>query len=515
MPISTKSSSGLKQIEIAEMSTAQIGRYRRGITISPDNQDTNIPAMTTKRVKKLATDGWDVFEHPEGALYYYHTEKRVYTDMNILDHGVAQELAGFADELYGALNKKEDCPPKDDVELVLEIASVKDGRYCGYYFANKRDACLFWLRDYTPNYILQECRGVSSLPHKMRELEAQYWKHVEFFPHARKISESIVQELECILTFAAGDTMTSHVSTSNALYSPDLLQEALSLVNGIKITNGYVESAYLVCFIGRMMNKFRHNQFLQFHGEQCARLSRDQSVYGESYTKRSLMMIVLSSILFRAPYVHIRALHNLYVDTLVNEDDWKRFVGRLISETQDFNLLATVFLGANVGFLAINTVDEGNGRSISQVASYMSMIASFGSMLLGVRLVRKNFGDDDPDGVAECAQRILSKAYDSSYGLETLSIVYSLPYALLVWGVIFFVLAFSAECFKHSDVVTRVPVIFAASVVLAFVGYSMHTTGERGWKISDEGDESGTYNLSSAHRFTKRIRTLQPALSRV
>lgn len=50
---------------------------------------------------------------------------------------------------------------------------------------------------------------------------------------------------------------------------------------------------------------------------------------------------------------------------------------------------ATVLLNANVGFLAIGSVDI-NGRSPIQVASYMSLVASMGSMILGLLLVSHN-----------------------------------------------------------------------------------------------------------------------------
>ncbi|KAH7922764.1 hypothetical protein BV22DRAFT_1037138 [Leucogyrophana mollusca] len=471
----------------SEMSTAQVIRYDRNITIPTPNLNTTIPAMTVRRAEKPAPEGWTVFVHPEGALYYYHKALKVYTDMDLLSLDCsAKDLEESAEYLYEALRKTENCPPLHTVELVLEVAPVGDLLYCGYYFANNQDSCLFWLKDYTCNFILQECRGVTSLSHKYSEVEAQYWKHIELFPHGREIRADVIHELQQLITFAIGDTLTSHVSTSNALYSVDTLKDVLSLLNGIKDTdnNNTIRSPYVMCFIGRIMNKFKHNQFLHFHGEQCARLSRDQSVHGEYYKNRSLLMTILSPILFRAPYVHLRALHNIYVDTLINENDWKRFVERLNNETQDFNLLATVLLNANVGFLAINTVDIGNGRSLSQIASYISMVASFGSMLLGVRLVRKNHGQG-PDMV-EGAQQLLTHTLDSTFGLETLAITYSLPYALLMWGMLFFVLAFSAECFAHSDVVSRAPVTLAAVAVLGLVGYSIYTIGEQGWHDEEE-----------------------------
>ena len=47
-----------------------------------------------------------------------------------------------------------------------------------------------------------------------------------------------------------------------------------------------------------------------------------------------------------------------------------------------------MLLNANVGFLAINSVDKG-GRSIIQLASYMSLVTSLGSIILGLVLVSR------------------------------------------------------------------------------------------------------------------------------
>ncbi|KAG2069577.1 hypothetical protein BDR04DRAFT_1101467 [Suillus decipiens] len=62
-----------------------------------------------------------------------------------------------------------------------------------------------------------------------------------------------------------------------------------------------------------------------------------------------------------------------------------------------------------------------------------------------------------------------------NHGLETLAIIYSLPYTLLMWGMIFSVLAFFTEFFQHSSVVPSVPVSVMALTVLVLVGWSWHT----------------------------------------
>lgn len=298
--------------------------------------------------------------------------------------------------------------------------------------------------------------------------------HIDLFPHTSALNSQVLRQLQQIIRFAISDCMTSEVSAVCA-FSIDVLKNTLDLIKDVDVEDDWIQSAHDKCFIARMMNHFRHCQYLNYYGQQGARLSRDQTVHGDSYEERSMMMKCLAPLLFNAPYEHIQSLHKLYVDSIVNQLDWRTFVQKLNAEMQDFNLLATVLLNVNVGFLAIQSVDNGGGHSLSQVASYVSVISSFGSMLLGVNFARQSY-TQGPDMV-DNAHAHLQSLVHPKHGLETLAIIYSLPYALLMWGMIFFVLAFFTECFHNSSAVPSVPVSVAAFIVLVLVGWSYHTLG--------------------------------------
>jgi hypothetical protein len=59
-------------------------------------------------------------------------------------------------------------------------------------------------------------------------------------------------------------------------------------------------------------------------------------------------MKCLAPLLFNAPYEHVRSLHKLYVDSIVNYLDWRTFVQNLNAEMQDFNLLVSSFAVRNM-----------------------------------------------------------------------------------------------------------------------------------------------------------------------
>jgi hypothetical protein len=74
-----------------------------------------------------------------------------------------------------------------------------------------------------------------------------------------------------------------------------------------------------------------------FHGEPGARLNVDQSVYA-TVPKRTLLIKLLSPLLFYAPDFHFVGLQKLYTDGLVRHRGWAEFITRLNGEWKEFTL---------------------------------------------------------------------------------------------------------------------------------------------------------------------------------
>lgn len=82
------------------------------------------------------------------------------------------------------------------------------------------------------------------------------------------------------------------------------------------------------------------NQYLNFHGQPCARLSVDQTVRGWSY-KPSIYMTIFAPLLCMAPVAHVRSLHTSFVDDLASTSEWKIFITKLNGQLQNLNLLVS------------------------------------------------------------------------------------------------------------------------------------------------------------------------------
>ncbi len=79
--------------------------------------------------------------------------------------------------------------------------------------------------------------------------------------------------------------------------------------------------------------------FLNYHGQYCARLNRDQSVQpGSTKEKRlSAFFCLVSPILFYMPDSYMKKLDMVWVDDTLNHYRWKEFITRMRAEWERYN----------------------------------------------------------------------------------------------------------------------------------------------------------------------------------
>ncbi|KAG1869998.1 hypothetical protein F4604DRAFT_876837 [Suillus subluteus] len=466
------------------MVTDNVRRYERCHFRNLDVTNNTVRAMTMGPHEMNVPQGWTAFVHPEGARYFVNQETRTFTEMNVCEPDICDDIEYFMqyllDELEQAIGEGGLSLMKE-VDLVVEPKCF-DGEsvVCCYYFANHRDRCLFWLDDFNPEHIISECKGIRSSSHLWFAIEAQYWRHWDYFPSLCPVTESIVNELKDMLIHATCDHLTS--LGSSAAFDAIEIKDHLSVVDKIKIrptpptptTPQSMRRGHAAIVIGRIMYTLTHNHFVNYHGEDCARLNFEQSVHGWTY-KPSPLMVILAPLLFFDPVAQVQELHKIFVDEVAHTARWNAFCSNFKGQLQDSNLLATVLLNANVGFLAINTVDRG-GRDAIQLASYMSLVTSLGSIVLGLFFV--SHSRTSGQNTAMEAAVFLGKLHNRNHGLERLAIIYSLPKALLMWGMAFFFAAFSTDWWTSGDITSRTIVGTVTLVILMMISNSIILTRE-------------------------------------
>ncbi|KAJ6588820.1 hypothetical protein B0H19DRAFT_220413 [Mycena capillaripes] len=491
-----------------------VRRYDRKASAPDEPTQFTLPPLTISLLPNAPPPGWIACLHPEGAKYFFHEEKRVFTDANLFD---PPTLVFITDHIRIVTDflRAHGVQLEPDVDLVLDEYIYSDqSKGCQYYFVNHQDRCVFWMDTADSDMmfpIMTELNGVTSASHIRHELEAQYWNHCELFPRSFEVTHEIIDELRDIVLHAL-DLITS--ATSTVSWKVEDLNNMINLIDGFgkNVDRGNINKKFsgASCLVGRLMQVFVRARVYNFHGEPSARLNVDQSVY-TTVRKRTLLIKLLSPLLFYAPDFHLVGLQTIYTDGLIRHRGWSEFITRLNREWQEFTLYATVVLNANVAFLAIQSVDN-NGftnpnRSPTQISSYLSMLTSIGAIIIGLLLVKQN-RDRDRVTAPDAAKFIFNRTHPT-LGLETLAILYSLPYAMLIWSMVSFLAAFSFMCFLRSSLVTRTLVAVLWAAVAALILWCVFTAWDSGdwdwlrgllscWRPAADGAEEEDQGDASA-----------------
>ncbi|KAI9438684.1 hypothetical protein H4582DRAFT_1878298 [Lactarius indigo] len=481
------------------INSEQVPRYTKDVTVPRKRTNFKIPPLTTTflhipekmGLEQGSLEGdctpWVPATHPDGALYFFDQDRRLFTDTDMHDPVLREEMEDFYHHLQRILHHVGQVIPSKNYDLVLDILPTKDGRISwSYYYACHETRCLFWLDLCDATQMTSELLGVRSLAHIKHRLESLYWNHWSLFPtvlEGRCLDPAVVDELVGVLSHGCMDVMTSQLST--VPYDADTMQKMLELVRNAKESDAGL--VYHTAGVTRLLGYFAHWRFLYFHGQASARLERHKTVYTHPDRERTLLITSLSPVLFLAPEGYLRELEKVWIDDVVFERVWRKFISGLLKEWEQLILSSTVVLSVNVGFLAIPGVIVSNissditstsqlviFTSPAQIASCMSIVASAGSVVVGLLLVRRNSAkqNEDPEGASTYLFQITHRVF----GLEPMAIVFSLPWALLMWSMVTFFVALSLFCFGTSNAPTRkfVAVTFVAVAVL--VGWCIRCT---------------------------------------
>ncbi|KAF9223503.1 hypothetical protein BS17DRAFT_880663 [Gyrodon lividus] len=472
----------------------QMKRYKRTIsipkklskiTLKPGKPSLNRPEVL----------GWNPEVHPEGALFYRGkvegwvvltdtdlTLQKNLSEINLSVESIIQAANQFSPSLNGPL-----------VVLVVELANEDpkrtDTQESLYYFADHSEKLLFWVHEYSSDAIKKElCGGIKYATedsHIKYALEAQYWMHCERFSNMVPMQPEYLADLRETLIHASTDTILSDTSVSP--FAPDDLLKMLTVVAAIEIPiispfdkcYRYYHSLALPqdpdeIYPARMMRLLTHSKFLNFHGQPGARLNADQSIYTKQLASEegviSPLFYAFNFLLLTAPRKHMRTLRCIYVDQVINASRWKGFISGLKDEWNGYTVFSTVMLAVDISFLAVPGVLNGSyqtSQTPTAIAIYVSTIASLGTLVVSVLLadqIRRHGIESIDEGAAYMAH-----ITHVVFGLEALSVMYSLPYALLIWSMLAFGVALSMMMFSslHKVVLVVVASMFAIAVILA------------------------------------------------
>ncbi|KAG2144711.1 uncharacterized protein EDB93DRAFT_1152863 [Suillus bovinus] len=477
----------LQPITLASIIPTDVKRYDRNIRmkwIEPNH--IVITPKDSKYVEEVQS-GWHDFVHPEGPRVYYHPETRVFTDADMRPGKVdSAKLLAMARFLNACANSQPDVRARisDETELVLELGLEKGNtsiiKSCGYYFVDHVARVIFWAHPYTcqpDGEILCNVKAAKKLSHIKYSLESQYWYHCELYPHNRYLPRQIFEELMEIIIHANAETITS--DTSLAPFDSSELVKMLDLMDRVE---GSIDKmhAHSVCVVARFMRFFTKVKYTNFCGQPGVRVDVDRSIYYKEGHERETLIFRLSNlILWYGPRKHYKRIQRVWVDEIINAPRWKDFITQLDTEWTGFTLYSTVMLAVDVSLLAVPGIMGGSSQTSSNISVYMSALCSVGSLVVAVLLVDQSHDYQ----TAEEGALYMSMMTNAIPGIENLALMHSLPYALLVWAMVFFGLALSFLIFDTSDIVTLGTMGAGWSIVMIFTLWPMMTTPV-GWLLN-------------------------------
>ncbi|PBK78610.1 hypothetical protein ARMSODRAFT_947568 [Armillaria solidipes] len=466
--------------EFEETLPSSIGHYKRKTLIDEfSHAKFIVPAMQTdfnayRRFspqtgeEEVLPAGWTKHTHSDGKPYFYHDHDKIITEEWLYDIDIAEEVARHISILKDAISKRSESFGRvKSWHLYVEIEQYErpgrgDGNRrfrCRYYFVNHDAECIFWLSNCRLDGYLWELRGEMSPDLVRRYLQREYWNHHYFFSDLHRLTKAQWNTVQRSILLAETDVTMSETSTvTRSIDTLKIMSKSIILAE--KVDASEVAAAYMMALL--------RDQIFNYHGQRDARTGRDESVFGYDHNnrKRTVPFRTMNILLFYAPIKHYTSLHKVWVDRLISRGPWQHLIEQITDKWQQHVGLATILLAVNMAFLAIPSVDEmGAGqqhRFVTQLLCYLSVASSMATIIIGLILVSHHNALKHVD--IPVVTEFLERHWQEYIGFERLSIMYSTPYALLMWGMVSFLASFFSMCLESAN-----PVSLKVFVTLAFL----------------------------------------------
>ncbi|KAG1906186.1 uncharacterized protein F5891DRAFT_1182404 [Suillus fuscotomentosus] len=370
----------------------QLRRYTEITLPESLSRDYNVQKMQIDLTRREVRGHWEEFVHPSGAIYYYNAKSKTYTGMNVRDCSDErlQKLESWIEVSRSKLDGKHWL-------LVVEPILARGKEIYPYYYVVPENRIITWIEPVDAFLLFQECETVWHWNHKRLELEAQYWKHVEYFPHGIEIRDLDVRALRLQLNWCQALALEQSIAGS-IFWTLDQMKEMmaeLATAEELARSDGVMEEQG-VAICGKLLHVLRHHEFLNHHGQPEARLMRTHSL-GERHRdlENSPFINAVAVAMLWIPMMVLRRLRKIYVDGLVNGVDMNAFLDDFNAQAKSQTTVASVIMAVDASILAIPGLGSALATktlcSISFVLSAYCIIACTIAQQFGHRMRSLDF----------------------------------------------------------------------------------------------------------------------------
>ncbi|KAH9898370.1 hypothetical protein C8Q73DRAFT_788557 [Cubamyces lactineus] len=401
---------------IVPMTPSQNDRYERSMLVTPQYLTVGRGVFSPAPIARWITSaGWTKEINPEGSPYFVNKEHHVVTDTPVENETNLQlwieRIAAQANELG------MDLP--EDYEIYVSPDAT--GYICRYYFVDHVNCSIFWLEDIDPCKDELDLFPACSQDHLGYLLQEQYWRHCEFFPH-HSVRTTLRRELKQVFNQARTDLLTSSFSTF-----PYGVADCEQFLNILETDNE--DNQYSNWTAARLWATIARHRYNTFHGEDYARISRDQRRYDKPAPQRTGAMEIGTVLLFNMPVRRAEELNQLFIDDIAFGMHWRDFAAASLKEWHDASLLAMGLTIAN----AVSALRPAN--FISASFGSMSAILALGGLAASALLSQRYAGADKFSAAAAADHLALLEHPTLGYG--PIAMIYCLPRGMVFWSMIF------------------------------------------------------------------------------
>ncbi|KAG2108076.1 hypothetical protein DEU56DRAFT_920528 [Suillus clintonianus] len=451
----------------------QLGRYTE-MARSPDSLQRNydIDVMQIELPQSEMRGGWTELVHPSGAVYNYNAGMKTFAEMNLrtCSEERLRRLESWVRASRAKLNGK-------GYLLVVEPIVVQEKEVYPYYYVVPENHIITWVEPVNGYLLFQESMA-SHWNHKRLELEAQFWKHAEYFPHEITIPLSEVRALRIQLNWYRVEALAIEQSTAASIFwTLDQMKEMTdeliiagtylylhrsTHINIIKLMTDTEELAepdgtmkgpgVAICGAQNIayapydpvfsyhtsLNqaiKTGHHEYLNHYGQPEARLIRMHSLAEKRRDLEDSPLIAgAAAAMLWIPLMMLRRLKTIYVDGLVNVVDIRSFTDNFSAQAKAQTTVASVIMAVNASILAVpglgTQLTTKTMCSISFVLSFYCIIGCAIAQHFGHRLRSLDFA-----------------VYYLQEKMASLAIIASIPSFLYLTSLGFSILGFLAGVF--------------------------------------------------------------------
>ncbi|KAG0694142.1 hypothetical protein DFH29DRAFT_1006601 [Suillus ampliporus] len=294
---------------------------------------------------------WQELVHPLGGTYYYHSTKNAFTSTNLRRYLDLHSLDDFVDASRAAVNE-------DGWTLVVLPTIFMGEERFQYYYVVPDKQVIAWLEDLNGELLFGECIQPSEWRHKRLELEAQYWKHFEFFPHQFQMENPQVRHIRREVVCYIGEATTlSQSSAASMFWTLDQMNQIDAHLATIKslANNEIIEETGVVfcCRILYILYCVGHHQFLNRHNQPEAHLIRNHAVREKHRSCKILVFMGNAAAMVLCMPITIDRIRCTSIDGILNGVEVNLFVDDFSSQAKSQITLAGVSMAMDIAILAI------------------------------------------------------------------------------------------------------------------------------------------------------------------